>query len=139
MSNAKTILNHNILYESATVCIYFDFLDDWLYVDWIGEQTVESIKEGCEQLLLLLKAERTHKLLNDNTRVTNIWSDAAEWIATDFAPRCAYAGLEYVAWVYSPDQFSRLSADEVMERHITSTVTIAFDDIEAASQWLRSV
>lgn len=139
MPAAKTLLNHNILYQSPTICIYYDFVDDWLYNDWIGEQTVESIKEGCEQFLLLLIAERTHKLLNDNTNVTNIWSDAAEWIATDFAPRCAAAGLEYIAWVYSPDHFSRLSADEVMERHITSTVTIAFDNIEEAKDWLRSV
>lgn len=139
MPAAKTILNHNLLYESETLCIYFDFADDWLYADWNGRQTVESVKDGCEQILQFLKAERTHKLLNDNTNVTNIWSDSAEWVATDFGPRCASSGLEYVAWVYSPDHFSRLSADEVMEHHISSTVTIAFDNVEEAKDWLRSV
>jgi hypothetical protein len=139
MFESKTLLNHHTLYESDTVCIYYDFVDDWLYVDWIGEQTLETIKTGCEKLLSFLVLEHSHKLLNDNTRVKNIWSDAAEWIADDFTPRAAAAGLEYCAWVYSPDQFSRLSTDEVLERHKASTVTIPFDEIEAAKAWLKSV
>ena len=139
MAESKELLNHHKLFESETVCVYYDFVDDWLYVDWVGEQTLDSIKMGCQQLLIFLVQERTHKLLNDNTRVTNIWSDAAEWIATDFAPKAAAAGLEYCAWVYSPDHFSRLSTDQVLELHNTEIITIPFESLEAAQDWLRSV
>jgi hypothetical protein len=139
MPEVKTILNHHILYESESVCIYHDFVEDWIYVDWIGEQTLDSIKTGCEKLLYFLVKERCHKLLNDNTRVTNIWSDAAEWIATDFAPRAAQAGLNFCAWVYSPDHFSRLSTDEVLEQQHTEIITIPFENLEVAKDWLRSV
>jgi hypothetical protein len=85
MSNASSIQNYHMLHDCESICIYYDFVDDWLYADWIGEQTQETVTYGCEQILQFLIAERTHKLLNDNN-ITNIWSDAAEWISTDFAP-----------------------------------------------------
>jgi hypothetical protein len=139
MSEAKTLLNHRLLCEKDAYCIYHDFVNEWLYVDWIGPQSVETIKEGCEVLLKFMAQERLHKVINDNTRVTNIYSDAAEWVARTFAPRCALAGLDYCAFVYSPDHFSRLSADEILDRHITKTVTIPFNDLASAQDWLRSV
>jgi len=139
MSDPKLIAHNHLLYESSTLSIYYDTTYDWIYMDWVGEQSVESIKAGCKQLLHFLKAERCHKVLNDNTRVTNIWSDAAEWIAKDFSPKAQKAGLEYLAWIYSPDQFSRLSADEVFSRHEVSTVSIPFSNYDEATSWLSSV
>ncbi len=139
MPDPKLILHTHLLFESPLLCIYYDVTYDWIYMDWIGEQTVDSIKLGCNQLLRFLKAERCHKVLNDNTKVTNIWSDAAEWIAFDFFPRAEQAGLLYLAWIYSPDQFSRLSADEVMCRHQTATATIPFNNYNDAANWLSSV
>lgn len=140
MTNARSILNYHVLHDCETICIYYDFVDDWLYADWIGEQSLETVKYGCEQILLYLKAERTHKLLNDNTNVTNNWSEASDWIATDFLPRIAVSGLEYIAWVYSPNHFSRLSADEVIELYkAVNIVAIGFMEIEEAKDWLRSV
>lgn len=139
MSDPKLIAHNHLLYESPSLCIYYDTTHDWIYMDWVGQQSVDSIKEGCKQLLHFLKAERCHKVLNDNTRVTNIWSDAAEFISTDFFPKAQKAGLEYLAWIYSPDQFSRLSTDEVLSRHEVSTVSIPFSNYQEAVNWLSSV
>lgn len=139
MSDPQLVLHQHLLHQSANLCIYFDTASDWIYMEWIGEQDVDMIKTGCEQLLKYLKAERCHKVLNDNSRVTNIWSDAAPWIAREFLPRAEQAGLEYLAWILSPDQFSRLSAEEVLANQETSLIAIPFENYPEAKNWLSSV
>ena len=139
MSNPQLVLHKHLLLESPTLCIYYDTHSDWIYMDWLGEQTVDSVKEGCEKLLTFIVSERCHKVLNDNTRVTNIWSDAAIWVALDIFPRAEKAGLQYLAWIYSPDQFSRLSTDEVLVRQTASIIVVPFNCYEEASNWLAAV
>ena len=139
MSDPQLVLHKHLLFESPTLCIYFDTVSDWIYMDWLGQQTVDSVKEGCEKLLKFLVSERCNKVLNDNTRVTNIWSDVAIWVAHDFFPRAEKAGLQYLAWIYSPDQFSRLSADEVLMHQTASVITIPFDCYDEAQRWLAAV
>jgi hypothetical protein len=139
MSDPKLLVHDHLLHDSPTLSIYYDPVHDWIYMDWKGQQSVESIKAGCNLLLGFLKSERCKKVLNDNTRVTNIWSDAAPWIAREFFPKAAQAGLTYIAWIYSPDQFSRLSTDEVMALNQEKIATIPFNNYEDAVQWFSSV
>ncbi|SHJ68064.1 hypothetical protein SAMN02745146_3683 [Hymenobacter daecheongensis DSM 21074] len=126
------------LFETSSICIGYDYLNDWLYADWTGDQTLESVQAGCEQMLLLMARERCHKVLNDNTRVTSMWSDAAEWGGTVWFPAMAAAGLQYFAWIYSPNVYSRLSTDLTL-RHTTEPVIATFDEIETAKAWLRQM
>ena len=51
MSDPQLVLHNHLLLESPTLCIYYDTHSDWIYMDWIGQQTVDSVKEGCEKLL----------------------------------------------------------------------------------------
>ena len=139
MSDPQLVVHKHLLHQSPTLCIYYDTISDWIYMDWIGLQSVESVKEGCEKLLTFLVSERCHKVLNDNTRVTNIWSDVSIWVAVDFFPRAKKAGLQYLAWIYSPDQFSRLSTDEVLSHQTANIITIPFNSYEEARNWLAAV
>jgi hypothetical protein len=125
-----------ILYNAPHVRISYDYLHDWLYVDWEGDQNLETVQQGCLQMLECLKTERCQKVLNDNTRVTSMWSDASEWGGKVWFPMMAEAGLTYFAWVYSPNQYSRLSTD-LMVQHTTRPVVLTFDNIDTASSWLR--
>jgi hypothetical protein len=126
------------LLESPTIQIGFDHINDWLYAEWIGEQTLESVQEGCLQMLDYMRAERCHKVLNDNRLVTSMWSDAAEWGGKVWFPAMMDAGLEYFAWVYSPNVFSRLSTDLTL-RYTTRPVVLPFDSIDTAKAWLKQM
>ncbi|WP_229755103.1 hypothetical protein [Hymenobacter cavernae] len=85
-----------------------------------------------------MKAERCHKVLNDNSLVTSMWSDAAEWGGRTWFPAMMEAGLEYFAWVYSPNIFSRLSTDLTIQ-HTTRPVVLTFDNIDTAKAWLKQM
>ena len=66
---------------------------------------------GAREMRLPMKLQRCQKRLNDNARVTSMWSEAAEWGGKECFPVMAAAGLQCSAWGDSPDLYSRLSTD----------------------------
>ncbi|KAA9333451.1 hypothetical protein F0P96_10810 [Hymenobacter busanensis] len=127
-----------LLHEDHTLTISYDYLNDWLYVDWQAHQDLLSVQAGCLKMLELLKVERCRKVLNDNRRVQTIWSEAAEWGGRVWFPAMAEGGLEYFAWVYSPNIYSRLSTDLTLQ-HTLKPVVVAFDNIDTATSWLKQM
>ncbi len=127
-----------LLFADDTIAISYDYLNQWIYVDWRGEQNHQTVKEGCERMLEYLKSELCHKVLNDNTNVRGSWSDASEWVALDWFPRMANAGLKYFAWVYSPSTFSQLSTNKTLNLN-KSVIAVTFQNIDTARKWLQSM
>ncbi|MCC2547280.1 hypothetical protein LJY25_12560 [Hymenobacter sp. BT175] len=126
------------LFEAEYLTVSFDYLNEWFYLDWKGEQDLASVQQGCEQVWLLFQNEQCRRAINDTSHVTGMWSDAAEWVGREFLPQVADAGLEYIAWVYSPDVYSRLSTDLTLQM-ATKPVVVAFDDLPTAIAWLKQM
>lgn len=119
--------------------IRYDGDRGWLHADWTGYQSVDSVKQGCEEILRLMAERSTFLILNDNTNVLGIWSGAAEWVAVDWFPRMRRAGLKCFAWVYSPSRFSQVSTDETLALMGPEKVAVQlFHDIREAEEWLRA-
>lgn len=76
-------------------------------------------------------------MLNDNTRVTIMWSDTAERGGKEWFPAMAAAGLQYFAWVYSSNIYSRLSTDLTPQFTGGGPVVAAFDEMATAQAWLK--
>ena len=127
------------LLETAHVTISYDHLNEWLQADWHGNQDLASVQHGCGEMLRLMVAHRSHKVLNDNTRVTSMWSEAAEWCGNKWFPDMTAAGLEYFAWIYSSNVYSRLSTDLTLQFTVGNPVVATFDDIETAKAWLKQM
>ena len=127
------------LFEAPHITISFDHLNEWLLVDWHGNQDLASVQQGGQEMLRLLPLQRCHKVLNDNTRVTSIWSDAAEWAGKDWFPAMMAFGLQYFTWVYSPNLYSHLSTDLTLQFTISNPVVATFDDIDTAKAWLAQL
>jgi hypothetical protein len=126
------------LFQDSVISIAYDSENHWLYADWQAEQDTFTVQAGALKLLELLRQERCHKVLNDNRRVETIWSDASEWGGRVWFPLMAEAGLEYFAWVYSPNVYSRLSTDLTLQ-HTSQPVVMTFDNLDTASAWLRQL
>ncbi|WP_201979978.1 hypothetical protein [Hymenobacter rubidus] len=124
------------LLEAPHIIIAYDHLNEWLYADWQGDQDLRSVQHGALEILRLLQLQRCSKVLNDNTRVTSMWSEAAEWGGKEWFPAMTAAGLRYFAWVYSPNIYSRLSTDLTLQFTAGNPVVATFDDLETAKAWL---
>jgi hypothetical protein len=124
------------LLDEPHLTISYDSLNQWLYTDWVGVQNLRTLQLGSEQIIMHLQAEHCSKILNDNTRVSSIHVQARGWVERHFLQQLATAGLEYMAWVYSPDFDSRFTTALTLLR-ITHPVVVGFDDLVAAYAWLE--
>ena len=127
------------LLETPHITISYDHLEEWLLSDWHGDQNLASVQHGGHEIHRLMQLQRCHKVLNDNTRVTSMWSEAAEWAGKVWFPSMAGAGLQYFAWVYSPNLYSRLSTDLTLQFAGAHPVVSTFDDLDTAKAWLRQL
>ncbi len=127
------------LLEEPHITISYDHLNEWLYADWHGDQDLASVQHGALEMLRLMQVQRCHKVLNDNTRVTSMWSEAAEWGGKEWFPAMTAAGLRYFAWVYSANLYSRLSTDLTLQFTVGNPVVATFDDLEIAKSWLKQM
>ncbi|GAC1380699.1 MAG: hypothetical protein NVS3B25_30330 [Hymenobacter sp.] len=127
------------LLEEPHITIAYDHLNEWLYADWHGDQDLASVQGGALEMLRLLRLQRCRKVLNDNTRVTSMWSEAAEWGGKEWFPAMEEAGLQYFAWVYSTNLYSRLSTDLTLQFTVGNPVVATFDDLDTAKAWLKQL
>ncbi len=127
-----------ILLLERHLTIEYDFVNEWIYANWKGDQNLLTVQDGCEKILQYLTEQRCEKVLNDNRQVTSTWADAAKWVGEDWMPRMATAGLKYFAWVYSPNHFSKLSTDLALSVN-KKVIAISFNEIETAKSWLMKM
>ena len=124
-----------LLFKQANIEIHWDEKFQWLYADWIGQQTTPDIERGCEQMLRLMQAKNCDSILNDNRRVEGTWAAAAEWVGRIWFAELRRSGLKQFAWIYSEDRASQTSADDAL-RYVTPGIVKTFTDYEAAVTWL---
>jgi hypothetical protein len=127
------------LLEEPHIIISYDHLNEWIYADWRGDQDLNTVQHGALEMLRFLLQQRCRKVLNNNTGVTSMWSEAAEWGGKEWFPAMTAAGLQSFAWVYSPNVYSRLSTDLTLELAVGNPVVATFDDIETATAWLTQM
>ncbi len=128
-----------LLFEESYVTIAYDHENEWLYANWVGDQDLTSVQTGAREILRLLPLHHCHKILNNNTLVTSMWSEAAEWGGKEWFPAITTAGLQYFAWVYSPNLYSRLSTDLTLQFTVGNPIVATFDDVETATAWLKQL
>jgi len=128
-----------ILLDEPHIIIAYDHLNEWLYADWRGDQNLTTVQHGALEMLRLMQQQRCQKVLNDNTNVTSMWSEAAEWGGKEWFPAMTAAGLHYFAWVYSPNLYSRLSTDLTLQFTAGNPVVATFDELETAKAWLAQM
>lgn len=136
-SDEKPIANDDQFYQDSQITIIQNNNKDCLEVDWKGFQTLEAVKKGGMRMFSMLKTNGLHKILNDNTNVMGTWSEASDWAGKEWFPMMEKAGLKYLAWVYSPSAFSRLSAEKAVDVKVGNTVVQFFTDVESARNWLN--
>lgn len=126
-------------YQDETINVAVNAAENRLDVNWTGYQNFKSVQDGCLIMLDLVKKNQVAVILNDNTEVRGNWSEASDWVSTECLPALAEAGVQYLAWIYSPSSFSQLAADK-SAAPLKSTINIQFfKEKTAAISWLDSL
>lgn len=126
----------HLLHQTKCLAIYYDSGNDWLFLDWHGDLTLQDTKEACVALAHCYLRRPYPRVLNSNAQLESVsWSIAA-WLVADFLPHMSLAGVEHVAWICS----ATLSGRHVVQTIINwlpGFILNIFDDMEGAVGWLQ--
>jgi PAS domain S-box-containing protein len=135
--NLSPVREKNEFYQDETIIINYNKEANRLELDWIGHQNMETVKHGCLKTLEMILRFKITKILNNNIRVVGSWSDASEWVGMVFFPMMEKKGIHSVAWIYSPNAFSQLSAKKSVDVAVGNIVTQFFTSFEEAEGWIN--
>ena len=113
--------------------------ENWLFVQWKGDQTEETLLRGSEHMLTWVKKTGSTKLINDSSNFTQTWPNLINWWAENYAPRLQEAGLEYFAWIYGDKNIIKPTADAILQKEKSDILVMVFDNLKTAETWLRSI
>lgn len=111
----------------------------FLYAQWFGVQSVETVKEGGYKLLDLMKEKPCSKLLNSNKNVIGSWDMALEWAQNEWAPQMKAAGLKYLAQVVPSSIYATLTIESLIQRIDEEFEIRTFEEDADAEAWLLSI
>jgi hypothetical protein len=124
------------LCSAAHVEIYFDTFNNWLFIDWEGNLTLDVVQHACLEIARCYLQHPFPRVLNSNVQVTNITPDVAAWLANEFTATLSLAGVEQLAWVVAPTLRARGEALEAIYRLAHNAVHM-FEYLEEAVTWLQ--
>ncbi|WP_062542117.1 hypothetical protein [Rufibacter tibetensis] len=130
-------MHQRVLLTESHLTISIDLFSEILFVNWTGEQTEDTVKDGCQKILKYVVTNRVSKVFNDNTHVTGNWSGAAEWGAKIWFPAMYKAGVKYFAWILSPELYSQLSTQATLNYNISGIIILNFEEKAPAENWLK--
>lgn len=118
--------------------IEYDIYNKWVYNNWIGYQTINSIIKGANTCLEYIEEHKCAFVLNDNRLVSGPWNHSNEWIAHRWMPRAVVAGMRFFAHVVNAQTLAEISAGE-MHQNANGLFTMqVFNNYDLARTWLKS-
>jgi len=125
--------------QNGTTFLYleYDQVNQWLYANWIGYQSVDNVKRGVMEIVQMLDKYNFSKLLNDNRALIGPWDKANAWVEGSILP-AGGSRIKYMAHVISPGIFGQLSVQDLQARLQDKIQIKLFEDIRKAEDWLKS-
>lgn len=116
----------------------YDLENKWLYLNWIGYQNFDNIKQGLREVWAMFRRFRFTKVLNDNRELIGPWDKANDWLQHELVPASAPIRIKYIAHVISPGIFGQLAIQDLQARLMNKVEVKLFEDINRAQDWLKS-
>jgi hypothetical protein len=128
----------NLQHLCSTLCaeVYFDKTNEWAFVDWAGELTLEAVQHTCLGIARCFLGHYYPRVLNSNAQVTGVSWQVSAWLASEFLPALRLTGIEQMAWVVAPTLRARTNMLNAVNLFPHTAISL-FDDVEAAVAWLQ--
>jgi hypothetical protein len=112
--------------------------NSFIYVNWIGIQSIETIMMGANQILHILRQNPCSAILNSNKELIGPWDDGALFLGSKWVQEANMLGVVHFAHVLAPGIYGQRSFQKFYElAHKYLQIEIFKSDIEAEA-WLLS-
>lgn len=126
-------------FGTTYLTVEYDQPNNWIYNDWQGLLSTESVIQGSTGVLRVLEQTRCPYILNDNRHVLGSWKQANEWIEQTWMPLALVAGLRYHAHIVAPGVFGQASAEDMHLRVGLRFQMRLFESMAEAQAWLKAM
>jgi hypothetical protein len=121
----------------APLAEYFYYPEhELLNVRWHGQLTGAELIRGVQQAAQWRDQLRYSLILNDKSDTGGDWSDALPWLQYEWLPQALKAGVQAMAYLFSPDRENRFASHEFIASLRPYIAIEQFDDPETAMAWL---
>lgn len=135
--NLSPVEDIDYSYRNESISINYNKEYDRLDLNWIGPQTMDTVKYGCLKTFEMILRFKINKILNNNTQVDGSWAEASEWVGAKFFPMMEKKGVHSLAWISSSNVFSQLSAKKSVDVAVGNITTQFFTSFEEAEEWIN--
>lgn len=111
--------------------------NSFIYVNWIGIQSIETMVMGWNQVLIMLRKKPCSAILNSNREMIGPWEAAVSWLANKWAPQAKALGVTYFAHVLSHGIFGKRSFEKLKPEFEKIFKMRFFEDEDLAEKWIR--
>lgn len=108
----------------------------YIYVNWIGIQSIEMVIMGANQLLGLLRDQSCPAVLNSNQELIGPWHDGALYLGNKWAPQAQQLGVMYFAHVLAPGVYGQSSFQKFYQAGQQYLQIKTFTTLPDAAAWL---
>jgi len=110
--------------------------NSYIYVNWVGRQSLESIIMGGNHLLQMLRKESCNAILNNNHELVGPWDTGAEWVVQRWAPQAKNLGVKYFAHIMSYGIYGQNTFKTIQPRLKKICEVEVFEDEGLARNWV---
>lgn len=129
-------MNLQLLCSARCADVYYDQTNDWVFVDWRGDLTLETVQHTCLSIARCFLDHSYLRVLNSNALVTGVGWEVAPWLASEFLPALRLTGVEQMAWVVPPALRVRNQVLDTVNLFPHTALSL-FHDVETAVAWLQ--
>jgi hypothetical protein len=130
------MMNLQHLCSARCAEVYYDQTNDWVFVDWSGELTLQAVQHTCLGIARCFLDHYYPRVLNSNAQVTRVTWEVAQWLGSEYLPALSLTGVEQMAWVVPPALRVRNQVLTTVNLFPHTAISL-FDDVEAAVAWLQ--
>jgi hypothetical protein len=129
-------MNLQHLCSAQCADVYYDKTNDWVFVDWTGDLTLETVQHTCLGIARCFLDHSYPRVLNSNAQLTGVSWEVAPWLSRDFLPALRLSGVEQMAWEVPPALRVRNQVLDTVNLFPHTAINL-FPDVEAAVAWLH--
>lgn len=112
--------------------------NSYIFVNWIGVQSLETIVMGGNLLLAMLRKQPCLAIVNNNHELVGPWEVGVNFLVYKWAPEAKVLGIRYFAHILSYGIFGRKSFDTFMPMVKSYFEVQAFEKEKDAKTWAKA-
>ena len=119
--------------------IGWDRLHNCVHAEFKSFANSTDFREGCTQILELIRARNASALISDNRRLEGVTNLDQLWLRDSWLPMAVEAGIQRIAVVVAPRGLGKVASEAIISKFgKTAFETRMFESLPDALKWLSA-